>query len=83
MRERRVEHLTADIVEEHVDAVWAGALKPLMQSLVLVVDGSIEAKFVREVVTFLRSAGNAHHSAVLDTRNLSYMGTDRACRTRN
>ena len=71
MQQRRVQRRPADIVEIEIDAVGAGTADRRGQIVLrLVVDDRIEAQFVGEPGAFLRSAGDADHTAGLDAGDL-------------
>ena len=83
VREQRVEDVAPDVVEVHMDPVWAVLPQRGLHVLVLVVDGGVEAELVDDVCAFLRTAGDAHGAAPLDARDLAHHLADRARSRRN
>ncbi|MND51640.1 hypothetical protein D3C80_426320 [compost metagenome] len=54
-----------------------------MEILGLVVDGAVEAELLHQVAALVRAAGDAHHAAALDPRDLSGNAAHRAGGTGN
>ena len=82
-RQRCVEHLTTDIVEEHVDPVGASARKTSIYVFVLVVNCRVEAQLVREESAFLGSTCDPDGAATLDLGDLAHMSANRASSARH
>src|SRR5262249_34971852 len=60
-----------DVVEEHVDAAFGALLERLVDVLVLVVDGGVEAQLLDEIAALGGAAGKADDAAALQARDLS------------
>ena len=77
-RERRLEVITADVVEVHVDAVGSGFPQPVDDRPIAVVERRVETKLVEQVPDLLLRSGATDHPVTAELRDLRRQAADRA-----
>ena len=77
-RHHRLQHLATDVFEIDVDALRAGFGQSSGEVVTMMVDAGIEAELLHGELALRGAAGNAHHTAALQFRNLPHSGAHRA-----
>ena len=73
-----LEHFAADVLEIHIDTVWARGLELRRKIRCAVVDTGIKPEFVLHVAALFRAARDANGARTLDLRDLPNHRTDSA-----
>ena len=68
--QHRVEDISADIIEIHIDAFRTFALEAGVDVFVFVIDGTVKTQFVDQELTLVRAPGNADYPATFDLGDL-------------